>query len=278
MEIFAAKTASERTLISILFLGDVVGSAGVGALEAKMRGLSEKYSPSLVIVNGENSADGNGITRESAERLYDCGADVITGGNHTWRRREIYRMLDDGEYLIRPANYPADAPGMGYAIVNAEGVRVLVMNLMGCVYMEPLSPPHEVAARILKNERARYDIAVCDFHAEATSEKMFLARYFDTLPPQSPRFSVVVGTHTHVATADAQVLPGGTGYITDLGMCGSHAGILGVKTESIIHKYTVKTPVQFEPAEGDVKINGAVFAVDEKSGRCVSAERVTMQA
>ena len=222
-------------MIKILCLGDVVGEEGVCALErgGMLRKLTEKVGADLVIVNGENSADGNGISRESAERLYDCGADVITGGNHTFRRREISSMLDDAAYLIRPANYPAAAPGMGYVIADVRGYRVLVMNLLGVVYMDPMTPPAECAERILRSEKGKYDFAVCDLHAEATSEKLFFARYFDG------KIAVVFGTHTHVATADAQVLPGGTGYVTDLGMCGSHAGILGVKTESIVHKFTV---------------------------------------
>jgi len=259
-------------MIKLLFLGDVVGSGGVGLLEnsGRLRSLRSKYGADLVIVNGENSAEGNGISRDSAERLYDCGADIITGGNHTWKKKDIYSMLDEEEYLIRPANYPSEAPGMGYVIADVRGYRILVMNLLGTVYMDPLTPPVDIAERILKNEKGRYDLAVCDLHAEATSEKMFFARYFDG------RISVVVGTHTHVATADAQVLPGGTGYITDLGMTGSHAGILGVKTESIFHRYLVKTPTYFEPAEGDYKINGAFFEVNESNGKCTKAERFSL--
>ena len=198
----------------------------------------------MTIANGENSAEGNGMSKESAERLLDAGADVITGGNHTWRRRDVYRLLDEGEHVIRPANYPPDAPGVGCVIAEARGYRVLVLNLIGTVYMDPVTPPADTAARILKNEQGKYDLAVCDFHAEATSEKLFLARYFDG------KFAAVFGTHTHVQTADEQILPGGTGYITDLGMCGSPAGILGVRTESVIHKFTLRTPVQFEPAHG----------------------------
>ena len=258
-------------MLKILFFGDVVGECGVVLMEKRMKALREKYSADLVVVNGENSAQGNGMTCDSASRLYDCGADVITGGNHTWKWREVYRMLDDEGYLVRPANYPADAPGLGYVIVEVKGYRALVMNLLGTVYMDALTQPHECAERILKNERGRYDFALCDFHAEATSEKLFFARYFDG------KFSAIVGTHTHVATADIQILPGGTGYITDLGMCGSHAGILGVKTESIVHKFTVKTPIRFEPASGNLKINGAYFEIDESSGKCTKAERVFEQ-
>ncbi len=257
-------------MIKILCLGDVVGDEGVSFLErgGRLRALASRLGAELVIVNGENSARGNGISVESAERLIDAGADIITGGNHTWKRREIYTKLDDADYLVRPANYPAEAPGMGYVIANVKGYRVLVMNMCGTVYMENLTPPAECAERILKNERSKYDFAVCDIHAEATSEKLFFGRYFDG------RFAAVFGTHTHVATADVQILEGGTGYITDLGMCGSHSGILGVKTSSIVHKYTVKTPLQFEACTGDCQLNGAFFEIDEKTGRCTRAERV----
>lgn len=257
-------------MLRILALGDVVGEEGVRLLEngGRLRRLIGERRADLTIVNGENSAEGNGMSRESAERLLDAGADVITGGNHTWRRRDVYRLLDEGECLIRPANYPPDAPGVGCVIAEARGYRVLVLNLIGTVYMEPVTPPADTAARILKSEQGKYDLAVCDFHAEATSEKLFLARYFDG------KFAAVFGTHTHVQTADEQILPGGTGYITDLGMCGSTAGILGVRTESVIHKFTLRTPVQFEPAHGSPRIRGCLFEIDERSGRCARVERI----
>ena len=191
-------------MIKLLCLGDVVGEEGVSFLESggRLRKLREKYSADLVVVNGENSAQGNGVTVDSATRLYDCGADIITGGNHTWKWREVYTMLDDGEYMIRPANYPAEAPGMGYVIADVRGYKILVINVLGVVYMDPITPPQQTVERILKNEKGRYDLAICDIHAEATSEKMFFARYFDG------KLAAVFGTHTHVATADAQILPG----------------------------------------------------------------------
>ena len=258
-------------MIRILCLGDVVGEEGVRMLEqgGRLRKLITDKKADLTIVNGENSAEGNGISKESAERLSDAGADVITGGNHTWKRRDVYRTLDEGDCLLRPANYPADAPGVGYLIAEVRGYRVLVLNVAGNVYMEPVAPPADITARILKNERGNYDLSVCDIHAEATSEKLFFARYFDG------KLSAVFGTHTHVQTADEQILPGGTGYITDAGMCGSMAGILGVKTESIVHKFTVRTPVQFEPAKGDCHIHGVLFGIDEKTGKCLYVERIS---
>lgn len=257
-------------MIKILCIGDVVGKEGTDYLSSggRLMKLRQQYGADLVIVNGENSAEGNGMTLVSAESIYRSGADVITGGNHTFKWREIYDMLDDGGCAIRPANFPAVAPGLGCVTVDVNGYKVLVMNLIGTVYMEPVTPPIDCARRILTVEVGKYDIAVCDFHAEATSEKLCFARYFDG------QISVVFGTHTHVQTADAQILPDGTGYITDLGMCGSHNGILGVRTEDIVRKFTEKIPVKFNPAHGNVKLTGAYFEVDPKTKKCLKAERV----
>ena len=253
----------------ILCLGDVVGEEGCALLSRGRRlwKLRDSLRADLVIVNGENSAPGNGITPASARSLLESGADVITGGNHTWRRREIGTMLDDEENLLRPANFPDGAAGHGWCIADAAGWRVLVMNLAGCVYMEPVESPFTAADRILRECAGKYDAAIVDIHAEATSEKMALARYLDG------RVSAVFGTHTHVATADARIFPGGTGYITDIGMCGSHAGVLGVSADAILHKFLVKTPVQFTPASGEVEGHGVLFEVS--AGRCMSAESVS---
>ncbi len=252
----------------ILALGDVVGTAGVKYLSdgRRLSRLRQELCADLVIVNAENSAAGNGVTPDSAEALFFAGADVLTGGNHSFRRREAQSLLDDTPLLLRPANYPDCAIGHGTCITECAGQRLLVINLAGCVYMEPLESPFTCADRILKENEGRYDVAVVDIHAEATSEKIALARYLDG------RVAAVFGTHTHVATADVQILPGGTGYVTDLGMCGSHAGILGVATEPILHKFLVKTPVMFTPAEGQNEIHGALFEIRE--GKCFRAESI----
>ena len=255
--------------MKILCLGDVVGEQGCAFLTRgrRLSRLRDALGADLVIVNGENSAAGNGITPASADSLLYAGADVITGGNHSWRRRESAALLDDRAEILRPANFPDGAPGHGAYITEAAGRRVLVLNLAGCVYMEPIESPFTAADRILREYAGKYDVSVIDFHAEATSEKLALARYLDG------RVSAVFGTHTHVATADAQILPGGTGYITDLGMCGSHAGILGVATEPILHKFLVKTPVQFTPAAGRDELHGVLFTFDG-AGRCTAAVSV----
>ncbi len=254
--------------MKILALGDVVGVAGTQYLleGRRLSRLRDSLGADLVIVNAENAAPGNGTSLDAARALVDAGADVLTGGNHSFRRRDFYTSLDDTDCFLRPANFPAAAPGHGWCITDCAGWRLLVMNLAGCVYMESLASPFETADRILRDAAGKYDAAVVDIHAEATSEKIALARYLDG------RVSAVFGTHTHVATADAQILPGGTGYITDLGMCGSHAGILGVAAEPIIQKFLTKMPTPFTPAEGDCALHGALFEI--KEGKCIRAEAV----
>lgn len=252
----------------ILALGDVVGAEGTAYLTENRRlaRLRDSLGADVVIVNGENSAAGNGISPESAETLFAAGADVITGGNHSFRRRESGRLLDENPLVLRPENYPGGAPGHGYCITECAGRRLLLLNLIGCVYMESMESPFAAADRVLKECAGQYDLAVVDFHAEATSEKIALARYLDG------RVAVLFGTHTHVATADEQILPGGTGYVTDLGMCGSHAGVLGVATEPILHKFLVKTPVIFTPASGQRALSGVLFTVE--NDRCTAVERI----
>ncbi len=255
-----------------MMIGDVVGSAGVEYLSrgGRLRREAAERGADFIIVNGENSAEGNGITPTSARALLDAGADVITGGNHTLRKKNVFSMLEDGDKLIRPANYSSRAPGHGFTTALVKGYRFLIINLAGQVYMDSPSSPFDTLEKILDSEKGGYDAAIVDVHAEATSEKLALARCFDG------RITVAAGTHTHVQTADASVLPGGCGYITDLGMCGSHAGILGVKTESILFKFRVGSPVTFEPAEGDVFATGAVFEIEMagSNAACISAEAI----
>ncbi len=256
--------------VKILMIGDVVRSPGVGYLTkgGRLRETVKKTGARLTVVNGENAADGNGITPDAADALFFAGADVVTGGNHTLLRTEIFHALDDDRRLLRPANLPGDTPGMGYGIFDAGGVFVLVANLLGQIFMDPVNSPFDTLSRILERERGNFDIAVVDFHAEATSEKGAFARYFDG------KVSVVAGTHTHVATADCAVLPGGTGFITDLGMTGSRAGILGVRTDCVIKKLVNRLPSRFEGAVGNEAASGALFEIDPASGRCVSAQSI----
>ena len=257
--------------VKILTLGDVVGVAGCDYLTSggRLRKFVRENGISLVIANGENSADGNGITPTSANSLTSAGVDVITGGNHTMRKKNIYPMLDDEGMLIRPANYPSRSPGVGHVTVDVYGYRILVVNLAGQVYMDTHAvSPFDCLERILESESGRYDAVIVDIHAEATSEKLALARCF------AGRVSAVVGTHTHIPTADIRIIDGYTGYITDLGMCGSQAGVLGVRSDEVIRKFLSVVPVTFVPAEGEMECQGAVFTIELPSGKCVSAEAV----
>lgn len=258
-------------IIRVLALGDVVGEGGCAYLyeNSHLEQKKKELNVHLVIANGENSAKGNGITPKSADMLFDAGVDIITGGNHTWQRREIYSRLEDDGRMLRPANFPGRAEGSGSTVVDICGCKVLIFNLSGNAFMnECVASPYECADSILSMYGGDYDVSLLDFHAETTSEKAAMGRYLDG------RVSAVFGTHTHIQTSDARVLPGGTGYITDLGMCGSENGVLGVKTECILHKFLVHTPCRFEEAEGALAASGAVFDINTATGKCERAAAV----
>lgn len=255
--------------MNILAIGDVVGSIGCNFLRAHLPQLKKSKGIDLVIANGENSADGNGLTPVSAQFLFDSGVDVITTGNHSFRRRESYELYDSCEYLLRPANYPSSAPGKGFCIVDMGRIQVGVINLMGVVYMESLESPFDVADRLLACGMPK--ITLIDFHAEATGEKRSFGYYLDG------RVSAVFGTHTHVQTADACVLPNGTGYLSDLGMTGPINSVLGVKSELVIQKMKTKMPVRFDLADGNCQMDCVLLDIDEKTGKTNSIERIQIQ-
>ena len=254
----------------ILVLGDICGNCGTEAVESKLWGIRKDLGVDMVIANGENCAEGNGLDRSSAERLFSCGVDVITSGNHIWKKSSAHSLLENNGFVIRPANYPSSRPGAGYCIYDMNSYKVLVMNLLGTVYMESLDSPFYTADKILAREEGNYDFAILDIHAEATSEKIALAKYLDG------RVTAVFGTHTHVQTADEKVLAKGTGYITDAGMCGPVDSILGVKNEIIIRKFLTKMPARHEEASGDAMINGCLFTVSTENYRCIKAERISL--
>ena len=255
-------------IFSILALGDVVGQSALLRVTKEISAIRREYNIDFVIVNGENAAPNNGIDKKSAEELLAAEIDVVTTGNHVFRHRSIRDVLDERNDILRPANFPAAVPGSGYTIINCGGVRILVMNVLGVIYLEPLADPFRTVEQILSREEGHYDISVLDIHAEATSEKIALSHYFEG------RISAVFGTHTHVQTADETILPGGTGYITDLGMCGPLHSVLGVKTECIIEKLTTHLPVKFEVSENEIELRGAVFRIDTDTGRCVEVFRI----
>ena len=254
--------------MKILIIGDVVGQCGTEYLRKNLSSVIKQSGADLVIANGENAAKNNGLDKESAESLFASGVDVITSGNHIWHKFEMQNIIDDYENILRPANYPGECPGNGYVIYNAGGVRVLVISLLGTVYLESLTSPFETAEKILCREEGKYDVSIIDFHAEATSEKAALARYLDG------RLTALVGTHTHVQTADERILPQGTAFITDIGMTGAYESILGVVPERVIKKFTAKMPTRFEQAEGECQFNAVLIEVDNTLYKARSIERI----
>jgi metallophosphoesterase (TIGR00282 family) len=255
--------------MKLLFIGDVVGGPGRRGLAAAMPRLRERHAPDLVVVNGENSAGGVGITAKTAKAIFAAGADVITNGNHTYRHREVYRYLDETETVLRPANYAHANPGRGHVVVEAGGMRIAVINLSGAVGLQVARNPfHEVDSLL---DRVEADAFVVDFHAEVTSEKVAMGWHLDG------RAAAVLGTHTHVPTADGRVLPGGTAFVSDVGMTGSRHSVLGVKPEQAIQSLSTQMPVRFETAEDDVWVMGAAVEVNS-AGLADSIEQVMVPA
>ena len=255
--------------MKVLFLGDVVGKSGCDFVARHLGSIKKTYGVDACIINGENSAEGNGITPDSARMLFDAGADVITTGNHVLKRKEIFPKLDEQNGIIRPANYHHSAPGTGVFVLDKLRWQLCVINLQGQAGMEPCGNPFEKIDQLL--QELPYKNILVDFHAEMTSEKKAMGYYLDG------RVSAVLGTHTHVQTSDAQVLPKGTGYITDTGMTGTIHSVLGVKSEIIIAKLKNKLPQRFDLASGECKMECTLFDVDDKSGKCVSAESMRIE-
>ncbi len=261
----------QNNIFRILALGDVVGKAGLAALKAGLPRLKARTCADITIVNGENASEPNGLTVEDARLIFAAGADVITGGNHTLRHKDMLAFLDETRSVLRPANYPPLCPGSGFTVAHASsGIRVLVVNVSGQVFMQQCDNPFNCAQTLLNETAGTYDLAVCDIHAEATSEKLAFGLAFDG------RFAAVYGTHTHVPTADEQVLPDGTGYITDLGMCGIRRGtVLGVESAGIIRRFTTGISERFErAASGAAELDGALFEYDTAAKKCVAVTRI----
>jgi len=255
--------------MKVLFIGDVVGGPGRRGLAATMPELRDRFAPDMVVVNGENSAGGMGITEKTAGALFDAGVDAITTGNHVYRHREAYGYLDRDNRVVRPANYPHANPGRGYTVIEAGGRRVGVINLSGAVGLKVARSPFIEVDSIL--EKIECDFSIVDFHAEVTSEKVAMGWHLDG------RVAAVFGTHTHVPTADGRVLPQGTAFISDVGMTGSRTSVLGVKPELILEQLITQMPVKFETAEEDVWVMGAVVTVNE-AGLADSIEQVMVPA
>lgn len=255
--------------MKILFIGDIVGRAGRQALAHRLDRLIDKYEVDFVVANGENAAAGFGLTIDIARELFDLGIDVLTSGNHIWDKKEILDYLDRQKRLLRPANYPDGLPGAGSGLyATSAGLKVGVLNLEGRVFMNNLNCPFRAADAAIAQLRQTTPVILVDFHAEATSEKMALGHYLDG------RVSAVVGTHTHVQTADEHILPGGTAYLTDAGMTGSRDAVIGIRKELAIEKFLTQVPVRFEVSKKDPVLCGVLFTIDETTGRAVAVERV----
>lgn len=258
-------------LLTILFAGDVVGGIGRRTLLALLPSLRERYAPDFVVVNGENAAGGLGITPKIATEIFAAGVDVITLGNHTYRHREVYAYLDEQERIIRPANFLRSQPGHGWCVVERDGVRLGVVSLAGNLFMDPARPVFPEADAALMALEGKADHVLVDIHAEATSEKVGMGWYLDG------RATAVVGTHTHVATADARVLPGGTAYITDVGMTGPRGGVIGVKRELAVEAMATRMPIKFETSSEDPWLNAVVISASAPM-RAQAIEQVLMPA
>jgi len=257
--------------VRVLFIGDIVGRPGRAGLAAAMPELRERHSPDLVIANGENSAGGLGITEKTGKAMFEIGIDVITTGNHVYRHRQAYEFLNQNDRVVRPANYPAGNPGRGKTIVEAGGLRVGVLNLSGAVQLKVARTPFAEADAQLAKLEGDADAVIVDFHAEVTSEKVAMGWHLDG------RVAACLGTHTHVPTADARVLPGGTAFISDVGMTGSRAGVIGVRREQALEAFRTQMPIRFETADEDVWINAAVVEVRD-DGLAESIEQILMPA
>ena len=255
--------------MQILFVADVFGRPGRTAMAEGVARWRASRRPALTIVNGENAAGGFGLTPSMALELFDAGADVVTSGNHIWDKREIYPMLDQEPRLLRPDNYPAGNPGRGVWVGVVDGVTIAVLNLQGRVFMKEIDCPFRRLDALLRDEPvAGARLRIVDFHAEATAEKLALARYADG------RVTAVIGTHTHVPSADARVLRDGTAYVTDAGMTGPHDGVIGVEARGAIDRFLKQTPTRFQVAGGDVRFQGLLVTADPGSGRATAIERI----
>ena len=256
-------------LLNILAVGDIVGEGGQDILRRRLPELKRELDVHFTVVNGEN-ASGVGITPRQAQTILDAGADVITLGNHTWNRIQIADFLDREEAILRPANYAGKVPGRGMGIYPCKGLKIAVVNLMGRVELNPnLDNPFKMAHSLLRGDG--YDLALVDFHAEVTSEKGAMAWHLEG------KAQAVWGTHTHVPTADCQILPKGTGFVTDLGMTGPSRSVLGIKPENSINLFLGGLPRRYEEAEGNCKLNACLFTIDTEKKRCVSVRRADIQ-
>ncbi|QHE52265.1 TIGR00282 family metallophosphoesterase [Pontibacillus sp. HMF3514] len=255
--------------MKILFVGDVVGSPGRQMVQDYLPKLKQAYHPNFTIINGENAASGKGINEKIYRSFIEQGAQAVTLGNHAWDKKEIFDFIDKADKMVRPANFPEGTPGKGLTFIKDNGVELAIINLQGRTFMPPLDDPFTKADELIKEAKKRTNLIFVDFHAEATSEKQAMAWYLNG------RVSAIVGTHTHVQTADDRILPDGTAYITDVGMTGPYDEILGTDKEAVIKKFLTSLPVRFEiPKTGRTQLSGFLVDVDSSSGKATKVKRI----
>ena len=256
---------------TVLFVADIVGKPGLEITARLLPGLKEKYQPDLIIANGENGVNGKGLSEAVAKEYFELGINVITGGNHIWENAEIYKIWQKAGRVLRPANYPPSNPGRGFLLFELpDGATAAVINLQGRTFMYPIDCPFRIADDILRRLKSAARLIVVDFHAEASAEKMALGWHLDG------RVSAVIGTHTHVPTADERILPGGTGYITDVGMTGPFDSVIGMKKETAIKRFMRQVPMRFEVATNDNRLCALILKVNKKTAKTVSIERLCL--
>ncbi|WP_339320605.1 TIGR00282 family metallophosphoesterase [Paenibacillus sp. FSL R10-2734] len=257
--------------MKVLFIGDIVGNVGRKALREMLPSLKSKYQPHIIIVNGENSAAGRGITKAIANEFFNWGVHGITMGNHTWDNKDIFEFIDDEARIIRPANFPPGTPGRGYTVVKGNGKELALVNLQGRTFLPAIDCPFRVGEEIVEELRRDHKCILVDFHAEVTSEKIAMGYFMDG------RASIVVGTHTHVQTNDDVILPGGTAYLTDAGMVGSSEGILGMERDAVLYKFTTQLPARFVVDEGKWQLHGLFAELDENTGAATRLEKIRLR-
>lgn len=256
--------------MKVLFIGDIVGKVGRLAVKGLLPAIVSRYKIDLVIANGENAAGGFGITEKIAIELFSYGIHILTSGNHIWDKKDSIPYISKENRLIRPLNYPPGVPGYGSVIYTIQGLKVAVLNLSGRVFMSSIDCPFRTGIAEIERLRAETSIIIIDFHAEATSEKIAFGYYVDS------KVSAVIGTHTHVQTADEKILPGGTAYITDVGMTGPAVSVIGVNKEQIIERFLLQMPQKFETASGDGVLSGIVTEIDDKTGKASAIQRLQL--
>jgi len=258
--------------MKVIIIGDVVGKPGRKVLAAALKGLKEKHEAEFVVANVENAAEGAGVVPKVGDEILNAGVDVMTSGNHIFYKKEVIGYIENQTRLLRPANYAPEAPGRGLWLGStASGTQVAVINIQGRVFMPPTDCPFRTADRLIAEVGNRASVIIVDHHAEATSEKLAMGRYLDG------RVSVVVGTHTHVQTADEQILPGGTGYITDLGMTGPYDSVIGVESQLVIARFVRGLPVRYQTASENPQLHGIVVEIDERTGKTVGILRLQIK-